>query len=62
MHCCRRRWGWLLSSSSLDDAGDGGRGVVAIIMVSVGGHVDDVNGGVIVVVVGGHVNNVGGGG
>ena len=46
--CCRRRrWGWS-SSSLLDNAGDGCRGIVVV--VGIGGHIDDVDGGVVVVV------------
>ena len=42
-----QRWGWS-SSSSLDDAGDGSGGIV--IVVGIGGHIDNVDGGVVVVV------------
>ena len=45
LHCCCQRWGWSLSLS-LDDAGDGGGGIV----VSIGGHIDNIDGGVVIVV------------
>ena len=54
-HCCH--WGWLLWSLPLDDAGEG----VVIVIVSIGGHINDIDGGVVIVVVLVVAINTGGG-